>query len=298
MPACFCYNKAMGLEYTILKPENRDFPESLKQIDSPPQLLYARGDISLLKSNCMAFVGSRRCTKYGRDAAALLVKDCVRNGYTVVSGLAAGIDAAAHEAALSAGGKTIAVMGGGFNKIYPAENLNLYERICEKGLVITEYAPEILPALFTFPMRNRIISGLSEGVVVVEAGEKSGALITAYKAIDQGKEVFAVPGNIFAESHRGANNLLLRGHAYPVASGEDIFRRLNKNYIADEERTPLQLDIEQERVFNILSAEGELHIEVLQNKTGMKLSGLNSILFNMELLGVIVKLPGNYYKVN
>lgn len=281
-----------------LKPGDRDFPASLTEIESPPQILYARGDISLLKSNCIAVVGTRRCTKYGRDAAALLVNDCVRNGYTVVSGLADGIDAVAHETALARGGKTVAVMGSGFDNIYPAANLGLFKKICEKGLVITEYEAGIGPTRFTFPMRNRIISGLSEGVIVAEAGEKSGALITAYRAIDQGKEVFAVPGSIFAESHSGANALIIRGHAWPVATGEDIFRHLNKGYIAEGGMPALQLDIEQEKIFNVIRRNGgEQHIDELIAATGLKLSELNGILFNMELLGIISKAPGNYYKI-
>lgn len=282
----------------ILKPGGKDFPVSLTEIESPPQVLYARGDISLLKSNCIAVVGTRRCTKYGRDAAALLVNDCVRNGYTVVSGMAEGIDAVAHETALAKSGKTIAVLGSGFDNIYPLSNLSLYKKICEKGLVITEYEPGVQPARHTFPMRNRIISGLSEGVLVAEAGEKSGALITAYKAIDQGKEVFSVPGSIFAESHKGANALIVRGHAWPVVTGEDIFRKLNKGYIAEGGLPALQLDMEQEKIFNVIrDGGGEQHIDALLEATGLKLSDLNGILFNMELLGIISKAPGNYYKI-
>ncbi len=286
----------MGADCRIIKAGETDFPAVLSNIDTPPSVLYTRGDISLLKSNCMAVVGSRRCTRYGRDVTKMFVEGLVRNGFTIVSGLASGIDTVAHEAALACGGKTVAVLGGGFNNIYPPENTNLYNLICEKGLCISEYAPDVPPTRFSFPMRNRIISGISVGALVTEAGEKSGALITAYRALDQGKEVFAVPGSILTDTQKGANALITKGHALPVMSTEDITRRLGIEYRPEGKTSALQLDMEQERILNILKTDGEQHIDSLIVKTGMALPQLNSMLFTLELAGIIAKLPGNYFK--
>ncbi|GHV02830.1 DNA polymerase [Clostridia bacterium] len=282
-------------DIVILDKTHRDFPD-FQVLHDPPERLYCLGDVSLLKTNCIAVVGTRRMTRYGRDVTETLTADCVRNGLTVVSGMARGVDTVAHETALAKGGGTVAVLGSGFDHIYPAENADLFRRIAEKGLVLTEYEPGMPPLKHQFPARNRIIAALSLGVLVTEAGEKSGALITAYDALDQGREVFAVPGGIFSPESAGTNRLIRAGHAHMVTSGADIFRALGQDYVKNEKITALQLDIEQEKVLNIVCKDGPLHLNGLIEKTGIELQRLNSLLFTMELSGVIEKLPGNFYQ--
>jgi len=279
----------------IITSQHPGFPD-FSVLADPPEQLYCMGDVSLLKNNCIAIVGTRRMTRYGRDATMKLAADCVRNGFTVVSGMARGVDTVAHETALKNAGKTIAVLGAGFNNIFPAENAGLFDRICEKGLAITEYPPDMPPLKHQFPARNRIIAALSLGVLVTEAGDKSGALITAYDALDQGREVFAVPGSIFSAESDGTNRLIRAGHAHFCADGADIFRALGKDYIKNEPITSIQLDIEQEKVLNILTTSGPLHINDLIQLTGLDLQRINSLLFTMELACVVEKLPGNCYK--
>jgi DNA processing protein len=279
----------------VIDKSHRDFPD-FEVLHEPPERLYCIGDIALLKTNCIAVVGTRRMTRYGRDATETLTADCVRNGLTIVSGMARGADTVAHETALAKGGGTVAVLGSGFNHVFPAENAGLFRRIAEKGLLVTEYEPDRPPLKHQFPARNRIIAALSMAVLVTEAGEKSGALITAYDALDQGREVFAVPGGIFWRESEGANRLIRAGHAHMAASGADIFRALGKDYIKNEKIASLQLDIEQEKVLNILGREGPLHLNDLLAKTGIGLQRLNSLLFTMELSGMAEKLPGNFYQ--
>jgi DNA processing protein len=283
------------MEYRVIEKTDADYPD-FSCLADPPERLYCRGDVSLLKSECIAVVGTRRATAYGRAVTRRLTADCVRNGLTVVSGMAVGVDTAAHETAIEEGGGTIAVLGGGFNHIYPLENTDLSEKIARKGLLLTEYAPDFKPARYSFPARNRIISALSRGVLVTEAGAKSGALLTAYRALDQGKEVFAVPGGIFSPQSEGTNRILLAGHAHITLSGADIFRALGKNYIKKDKIASIQLDIEQEKVLNILRTDGERHIDELAAVSGIEVRRLNTLLFSLEMCGAAEKLPGNVYR--
>ena len=206
----------------IIKKEDKAYPELLRNIKDPPKELYCIGDIRLLAGKKLAVVGSRKCSEYGRTTAMRIGETAARNNVTVVSGMAKGIDRFAHLGALKAGGKTIAVLGCGVNICYPKENRELYERIASQGLLISELPPDTPPAPYTFPQRNRIISGLSEAVTVVEAGTGSGALITAESAASQGRDVFAVPGNINSQYSLGTNKLLTDG-ATPIAVIDDIF---------------------------------------------------------------------------
>lgn len=208
---------------TIFDP---DYPDRLKTIYQPPWILFARGDLSLLKNReKLAVVGSRNATAYGIGAINYLFPSLIDKNVLIVSGLARGIDAHAHKTAIKMGGKTIGVIAGGFHNLYPKENVKLAEYMMEKQLVLSEYPPETMPAKWQFPMRNRIISGLSEGTLVVEARKKSGSLITADFALNEGRDVFAVPGSILSPDSDGVHYLIQQG-AKLVKSSEDILEEL------------------------------------------------------------------------
>ena len=203
------------------------FPAQLFEIPSPPAVLYVKGQCALLaRDKCIAIIGSRKATAYTREAIDLIVPPLIEHEYIVVSGLARGADAMAHKATIQFGGQTIAVLGHGFNYIYPKENQGLANIMAESHLLITEYPPYFKPAKWQFPMRNRLISGLSQALVVTEAALKSGTLITTECALEQGKDVFVVPGPINKEQSKGTNKLLLEG-AIPVCDGHQIVETLS-----------------------------------------------------------------------
>jgi DNA processing protein len=214
-----------------------EFPALLAEIPNPPSVLWTRGDSALLGGPCIAIVGARAATRDGIDTAYQIAADLTRAGIVVVSGLARGIDAAAHTGALDVHGKTIAVLGTGIDRVYPPENKALHERIAAHGLLVTEFAPAAPPDLFHFPQRNRIISGLSKAVVVVEAREKSGSLITARLAGDQGRDVMVVPGPIRTGQNRGGH-ALLRDGAKLVESAVDILQELGLESLRLPRRSP------------------------------------------------------------
>src|SRR5439155_13566721 len=214
--------------------ETEGYPKRLRELDDAPPVLYALGELSAADDWAVGVVGTRRATSYGREAATQLSSGLAESGVTVVSGLAHGIDTVAHKAALDAGGRTIAVLGSGLDVIYPYENRQLVRRILDEGVgaVITEYPLGTQPDAMNFPPRNRIISGMSLGVLVVEAGEKSGALITVTFALEQGRDVFAVPGPITSRVSEGTNNLLKLG-AKCVTSARDILEELNIDMVSE-----------------------------------------------------------------
>ena len=196
----------------IIKIEDKNYPQRLLKIYDPPKQLYVLGNERILNEPGIAMVGSRNCTKYGEQTARSLAYNLAKYNINVISGMAKGIDSATHIGSIMGNGKTIAVLGSGFNHVYPKENMQLFNKILESGgAIITEYEPDTMPDGKNFPRRNRIISGLSKGVVVVEAAERSGSLITAELALEQGKEVFAVPGNISSQLSRGTNELIKDG---------------------------------------------------------------------------------------
>ncbi len=274
------------------------FSERLSQREvRPPAMLYYRGDISLLHTDCVGVVGTRECTAYGKDAATRLAYDLCASGVTVVSGLATGIDAYAHRAALKANGKTIAVLGSGLNCVAPVSNMGLYEDILRSGgLVVSEYAPQIVATRYTFPERNRIISGLSAGVIVVEAREKSGALITAEFAAEQNRTVFAVPGNITSARSSGCNRLLYDG-ATPALCAQDICDCLNISAKKSEKNNRvIQLDIFEQKIYNILIS-GERSFDDLVEQTALLPPKLSALLSAMEIKGAVVKKQSNIYTI-
>jgi DNA processing protein len=213
-------------EISVITIFDEEYPAVLKEIYQPPWALFVKGDITLLKKEPkLAVVGSRQATQYGRNAIRLLFPHLIEKGVIIVSGLAKGIDALAHECAVNNGGKTIAVIAGGFYHIYPKENLNLAIKLMKSHLVISEYPPDVKPTKWHFPMRNRIISGLSKGTFIIEAKRKSGSLITANYAVNEGREVFSLPGSIFNPFSNGTNELIQQG-AKLVTTAEDILEEL------------------------------------------------------------------------
>jgi DNA processing protein len=221
----------------VIRHGSAEFPPLLAEIPNPPPVLWTRGDRSLFGGPCVAIVGARAATRDGRDIAYQLASDLTRAGIVVVSGLARGIDSAAHIGALDAKGRTIAVLGTGIDRVYPSENKDLHERIAADGLLVTEFPPGAPPDLFHFPQRNRIISGLSKAVVVVEAREKSGSLITARLAGDQGRDVMVIPGQIRTGQNRGGH-ALLRDGAKLVESAVDILQELGMESLGLPRRSP------------------------------------------------------------
>ena len=281
--------------------ESDEYPDSLREIQGSPRELYCIGDISLLKTPCAAIVGSRRYTIYGRQTALMIGKMLAGRGITVVSGMTKGIDSFAHQGALSKQeGKTIAVLGTAIGKPYPASNAALMEEIEEKGLVISEYPPDFPGSQYGFPARNRIISGLSKSVIVVEAGLKSGSLITAQIAGDQGKTVFAVPGNINSQFSIGTN-LLIRDGAYPLVVVDDVIREmgvqsLNRGTFGeDQEGFPVEMDDDEKKLYSEIRQEQGISPDALSEKVELPISKINGILTVMEIKGAIMMCSGRIF---
>jgi DNA processing protein len=282
-----------------------DYPASLATIDTPPHLLYVRGTIEAADANAVAIVGSRHCTPYGRRVAERLAADLVRAGFAVVSGLARGIDGCAHRGALQAGGRTLAVLAGGLSRIYPPEHKELAEQVAGAGALLSEAAMAVEPMAGLFPARNRIISGLSRAVIIVEAAEKSGALITAGQAADQGRPVFAVPGPIDSPASGGTNALIRQG-AVLCRGVEDVLEELEgipavasgaaeAAAPAAPAGPPPGLDEEQRRVWELL-AEGPRHGDELVQRLGLGVSQVAGTLMLMEMKKAVRRLPGNRYE--
>ena len=272
------------------------YPLTLANTASPPMVLYCKGDLSLLKSLCVAVVGTRRVSKYGKEITHKFAFDMAYAGITIVSGLADGVDSIAHKACLDAGGKTIAVLGGGFNNLYPASNVPLANEILQKGgLIITEYKPSMAPASFTFPARNRIIAGLSRGVLITEATLKSGSMHTKEYALENGRDVFAVPGRITDIYSEGCNQIIKNCQTTMVLSPDEIINLYGKQTtnMFDSENQ-IQLSFDEQIVMDIIDVD-EVHYDEILAKSGMTSKVLNTLLMKMELTGKIKKLPGNYY---
>lgn len=267
------------------------YPKSLSVFDDAPFMLFYKGNIDELNSNrCVAVVGSRNASNYGRHAALSISSELTKHGVNVVSGMAKGIDAYAHESSLKNNGYTCAVLGSGIDVIYPKENRALYSDICEKGCIISEYVPGTPPYKFNFPARNRIISGLCEAVVVVEAGKKSGSLITAGIAINQGKDVLAVPGSIFANESIGTNQLIKDG-AKPYTGIQDIFVDIELENIVQES---CNIDEKYKKIITVIK-DTPIHIDDIIRLTNIDIKRLYELLFELQLKNEIMCLAGNYY---
>ena len=272
------------------------YPASLATIPDPPQLLFVRGTIEARDANGVALVGSRTYTGYGRRAAERLATGLVRAGCTVVSGLARGIDGIAHRAALQARGRTLAVLAGGLSRIYPPEHTELADQVAASGALITEASMKMEPMAGMFPARNRIISGLCRGVVIVEAAEKSGALITATHAGEQGRTVFAVPGPIDNATSAGCNALIRKG-AILVRDAEDILEELDgiRTAASPAASPPVELDENQRRLWDFL-AEQPRHLDEMVQQLGLGVAPLSGLLLTLEMKKVVRRLPGNRYE--
>ncbi|MDP3710525.1 MAG: DNA-processing protein DprA [bacterium] len=283
----------------LLNEEDKKFPAVLKEIPSPPFLIYGRGRMELLteKGMSVGVVGTRKPTSYGIEVVQKIVSGLVRAGLTIISGLATGIDSQAHETTLAEKGKTVAVLGCGVDQssIFPPENRGLARKIIESGgIVLSEYSPGTPGVKEHFPQRNRIISGLSRGVLVVEARERSGALITSRLALDQNREVFAVPGSIFSLASFGPNQLISQG-AKLVTSAKDILDELGLDYTELEGLNSSEpIDEKEWTVLQLL--EEPLGVDALVEKTGLNTSVLLSSLSMLELKGKIKNMGGDTYQ--
>jgi len=269
-----------------------DLPELLRQIHDPPRTLFLRGSASadVLEQAAVAVVGARACSPYGSQVARMLGRELAAAGLIVVSGLARGVDGEAHRGALEAGGITVAVLGCGIDRDYPAAHAELARRICERGLVVSEYEPGVEPAPWRFPARNRIIAGLAAATVIVEARERSGALITADFALEDGREVFAVPGEITSTLATGTNRLLGQG-ATPLTSAEDVLELFG--LAASQRPSAPPLGADAAAVVERLT-EGAASADELARATGLAPGPLAAALTELELAGLATEAEGRY----
>jgi len=287
--------------YTVLTMEDEKYPSYLREIFDPPYVLYCVGNLNALKDPAVSIVGARRSSPYGRAVAEKLAFELSSRGLVVVSGMASGIDSMAHWGALK-GGRTVAVLGSGLDHIYPRENKRLFHKISESGAVITEYPLGTQPLGFHFPLRNRIISGLSMALVVAEAAEKSGSLISAKLALEQNREVMAVPGNVTSKLSRGTHWLIKNG-AKLVEGCEDIIEELpfeaRENLISEPPEDPkknVALSAREKDIMKHLSTDDLTHIDILAKKTDLSISEVLSVLLKLELKGVVVQNPGKFFQ--
>lgn len=278
----------------ILTFRDEAYPENLKSIYDPPPFLFIKGEIKKEDKNAIAIVGCRAASPYGKQIAEKIGRELAKRGITIVSGLAWGIDSIGHLSALEENSRTIAVFGSGLDVIYPPENRKLAERIILNGVILSEFFLGTKPEKQNFPRRNRLISGLSLGVVIIEAGAKSGALLTACHALEQNREVFAVPGNIGAKTSEGTNQLIKQG-AKLVTSVEDILEELNL-FAKTQDKEKLQIDVSslsdiEKNIFQLISFE-PYHIDKIAHETSMTTAQALSALLSLELKGLVKQLSG------
>jgi len=274
-----------------------EYPKVLLEISDPPPFLYVRGELHGVE-DAVAIVGSRRASTYGLVTTERLAGELALHGVTVVSGMARGVDTAAHRGALKAGGRSIGVLGCGIDVVYPPENQRLFKEMAEKGALVSEFPMGTTPRAENFPRRNRIISGISRGVLVVEAVQNSGSLITARYALDQGREVFAIPGNINSSGSRGTNQLIKQG-AKLVDGVEDILEELpqRSKVVAHADPLPSFSLTPQEAGIYTLLAESPLHIDDIIVKSELTVGDVSAILLRLELKGAVMQLPGKHFAI-
>jgi DNA processing protein len=270
---------------------DKTYPELLRHTPDPPLVLYKKGPLKT-EGDTLAVVGSRKATFEGIALAEKIANTLSSLGITIISGLARGIDASAHKGALSERGKTTAVLGCGIDICYPAENIRLFEMIGEQGLLLTEYCPGDPPLSYHFPERNRIIAGLSKGVLVIEASGKSGSLITARLGLEYSRDVMAIPGNIFSDEHRGANALIKQG-AKLVDGIEDILAT-SFPYLTFKKQQKIEMDKDEDYVYSYIGHE-RIHVDELIEKTGMQAKHVMATLTKLEMKEIIQGFPGGYY---
>lgn len=298
---CLAYLEKNSIAAVL--PEDSNYPALLREIHLPPTVLYVKGELPEHIPLPIAVIGSRQCTEYGADAAQRLSAELAASGVCVISGLAHGIDCISARAALDNAPKdgfpTVAVLGSGVDVVYPAENRRLYDKICERGAVISEFAPGTAPDKFNFPRRNRIISGMSRGVLVVEAAVKSGTRITVDYALEQGRDVFAVPGRIMDETCRGTNEMIRDGIAKLVNDAGDILVEYGVDVMEAKRAAEIDisaLSVQEMLIVNLLKASKRT-VDELREMTGMDTGLLNSTLTEMEISGIIKQSPGRLYSL-
>ena len=300
-----------GAEVLVL--DDGAYPALLREIPDPPITLYVRGEWrACLEAPCVGVVGSRRCSTYGQNVALSLARELASRGVCVVSGLARGIDAAAHRGALEAGGRTAAVLGTGLDEVYPRDHRRLADEILARGgALVTQFPLGTPPVAENFPYRNRIISGLSLGTVVVEASENSGSLITARLAMEQNREVFAVPGNVTSRNSFGTNFLIKGAGAKLVQAWQDIVEEFPPEVAAailppgakgkggggrkGEAPTPADLSGAERAVLKLIPADEPAHVDALAEGAGLRVSELSGVLLGLEMRGLVRQLPGRCY---
>jgi len=284
----------LGMNIQKINLESTNYPKLLKEIYDPPKQLYVWGELKSEENYPLAVVGTRKISSYGKQATTDLVRNLTKAGLTIISGLALGVDGLAHQACLDVNGRTIAVLGSGLNKIYPSLHKKLAEKIVTSGgAVISEYEPDQGPTKWNFPARNRIVAGMSLGVLVIEAPEGSGALITASCSLDLGREVFAVPGNIYQANSFGTNRLIKMG-AKPVSQAEDILDALNLELTSPIKKEIKPANPEEKIILEILTLE-PLHIDEIIKQSKLEAPVVSSTLIMMEIVGKIKNLGQGHY---
>lgn len=288
----------------IVDINSTDFPDSLRYIPNPPQKLYCEGDISLLKTKCFAIVGSRHCTDYGKKVTLEFSEKLTKAGLTIVSGMAIGTDTYAHIGCLNASGKTIAVLGDGFNHIFPACNKKLFEQIINNcGLIVSEYPPDTMWKSEYFLARNRIVSGLSIGTLVIEAAYRSGTSVTARLTKEQCRKLFCIPSDIYSSHGVGTNNFIREG-AILTTSPNDIFCEYDflEKFIDKNQEVPsvkvanIFVPEEYKPIYNLILKE-PISVDLIAKRLNLNINNVNSALLMMELNGYVKKLPGNMYEI-
>ncbi|MEO0295647.1 MAG: DNA-processing protein DprA [candidate division WOR-3 bacterium] len=278
----------------ILTIFDNQYPEELKRCPLPPLVIYMKGKISTLKKRKIGIIGTRKPTKYGREVALEFSKKLSEKGVVIVSGGARGIDTIAHLGAIEAGGETICIFGSGLNVFYPPENIKIFKKIEENGSLISEYPPDTKPFAYNFPMRNRIIAALSEALLIVEAGEKSGTFITVKWALDMGKEIFAIPGEIYSPKSRGPNFLIKQG-AILVTDPSEILEYLGIEEKSEKEE--IKLEGKEKKIFEFLKENGRKSIDEIREKIKIETGELISILINLEIKGIIRNEGSGFYSI-
>lgn len=273
--------------------ESQDYPEKLIKVEDAPYYLFYKGDLSLLSQKAVAMVGTRSPSNYGVIITERFAGELASAGAVVVSGLAYGIDSIAHRKALEVNGKTIAVLAGGFDKIYPSEHASLFEEIAQKGLVLTEHRPDISALKYHFPQRNRIVAALSDVLLITEAGAKSGTTITKDFALDYGVPVYAVPGNITSAKSEGTNKLIASMQGICALNADDIINELG---LKRKSKTSLSLLSNESVIVQVLS-NGEKIIDEIADITKINIAKLNSLLTSLEIKGIIKRMPGGFYSL-
>lgn len=290
------YNKLHKKNIYLITKDDEKYPSKLKNIYDPPFALYVRGSLPQDNMLSIAIVGARACSDYGREVATNISRELAGKGVQIISGLAYGVDSFAHAGALKAKGQTFAVLGCGIDICYPKENFNLYMDIEKEGGIISEYGMGRKPMAYQFPMRNRIISALSDGILIVEAKEKSGSLITADSGLEQGKNIYSIPGNIYSKLSEGTNNLIKMG-AKLVSNSQDILEDYKHNYINSKDNIAQKdklLEKKEKVVYACLSCLPK-HMNSIAKETNFTIEELSEILLQLELKNMIKEIRKNYF---